>query len=162
MGQAANVEKENLIDVCIRLEEAAGDFYRALAVAHRHIPALAAVWARTAADEENHAFQFRMSPRTIDDMISRFKVSEEEVREALGEMEALRDLARKSSPEPEHALRTAIKAEAAYARFHLHQAVTFTDERFRRMFESMMTADRAHIGVLLEAHIGFTGRGFRP
>ena len=161
MPDTAVIQKKDLLDTCVTLEEAAAAFYRALAKAHAHAPALVKIWEKTAAEEDRHAFTFRMSPPFVEEMIADVCVSGDEVSTALKVMEQLRDLAQHAPPDPVTALRIAIKAEHALARFHMHQAAAFTDEKYRRMFEAMMAADKGHIDELQRAHRRLSGDDYK-
>lgn len=148
MATGLNVDKKDILDICARIEDTAARTYHLLANAHRDIPRLALLWVKTAHEEENHARQFRMNPRLIDQMVSDLRIDVDQAQQALEEMKVLEDLAATTPPGPVDALLMAIVAEGRFAEFHMSAAAVFNDGSHKRLFQSMMAADRGHIDEL--------------
>lgn len=142
------IDQKNVLDVCARIEDTAAQACHALAKAHRNIPRLAALWVKTAYEEENHARQFRMNPRTLDEMIDEVRIDADRARHALEDVEILAGLAASEPPGPVAALRMAISAEEQFADFHMITAAAFKNEAYKRLFRAMMDADRGHVEEL--------------
>jgi rubrerythrin len=141
----------SLLDLCYRIEMTAAEVYRALARAHAAHPQLAALWSRTAGEEDNHALQFKLAPRTLEHMVAGAQVDEARARQALALVEDLLAEVRRGVASPAECLRTAIGFEDYLGQFHMNQAVSFTSDLYRKMFDAMMKADQAHVESLREA-----------
>ena len=151
MATGLTVDQKNILEVCARIEDTAAKTYHLLAEAHRNIAPLAALWRKTAAEEENHARQFRMNPRLLDDMVGDVRIDGDRARLALEEVEILAALAETEPPAPAEALRMAIAAEEQFAEFHMSTAAVFKEERHKRLFQAMMAADHGHVEELMAA-----------
>jgi len=145
MATGLTIDQKNVLEICARIEDTAAKAYHALAAAHKNNTRLAALWRKTAGEEENHALQFRVNPRLLDDMVTDVRIDTNRARLALKEIETLADLAATDSPDPVEALRMAITAEINFADFHMDTAAVFKDAAFKRLFQAMMAADRGHI-----------------
>lgn len=157
MTTGLTIDQKNVLDVCARIEDTAAQTYHDLATAHRNIPRLAALWDKTANEEENHARQFRLSTQLLDEMIDDIRIDGDRARRALEEMEILAGLVASDPPGPVDALRMAISAEEQFADFHMSTAAVFKDGSHKRLFEAMMAADRGHVEELSKELARLTG-----
>ena len=123
MATGLTVDQKNILEVCARIEDTAAKTYHLLAEAHRNIAPLAALWRKTAAEEENHARQFRMNPRLLDDMVRNFTGFGLYDRQVVEQ----------------------------FAEFHMSTAAVFKEERHKRLFQAMMAADHGHVEELMAA-----------
>ena len=158
MRKSPMPDTRNLLDLCYRIEMKAAEFYRALARAHAAHPKMVALWTKTAAEEDNHALQFKLSPRALEAMVERVTTDEADAQQALRLGETLLEDLLHSTPPVAEALRTAIQLETYLARFHMNNAVTFKNDLYRKLFDSMMRADQKHLESLQAALDELEGR----
>ena len=144
MSQSILGDQAAVFEVCAEIEEAAAEIYRCFQRAHADSPSLAAIWEKTAQEEDNHARQFRMTPRVLDSMVAEVVVDLDDARQALALARKLLSSARAAPPEPAAALRLAIQMEQRFADFHMSQAAVFKSPSHAKLFSAMMAADRGH------------------
>lgn len=137
-----------LLQRCHELEELMGKTYAALARAHAGHQRVAALWAKTAKEEENHAAQFELAMTFRGDMIKALNVQVLSVERAVEQSRAFLDEAQRGKPSIEESLRRAIALEEQMADFHLHMAVTFDSPQHQKLFKAMMASDRGHVESL--------------
>ena len=149
MADGQVLAHRRLLDQCHAVEVVMGEIYRVLAAAYREAhPSLAALFDKTADEEDSHAAQLKLSPRLLDAMIEAPVVDAERATLLLGVARALRDALRQSVPTPVESLRSALELEETFAEFHLENAFKFREPSFQRLFHAMMEADRAHVAAL--------------
>jgi rubrerythrin len=152
----------HLLELCARLEQAHARLYGALAEAHAASPRVAALWAKTAREEEGHAAQFRLAATRYLDRIVAVRVDPSEAIRLLEGVTALTERARQSPPIITEALRQAIQLEELMAALHLDRAADFLKPADRSLFRAMMAADQAHAQALRDALRELEGGAPRP
>jgi len=151
--------EETVLDMCIQIEKKLEEFYDFLADIHKSNPKISSLWRKTAREEANHARQILLSRKASRDvMVAKVVVDGEKAHKALHQVEAKLVRFKLEHPDIPTALSVAIKFEAAFAAFHLENAVLFTQERHKKMFQAMMSADRDHVAVLEQALLEITGQ----
>jgi rubrerythrin len=148
MGNLADIR---ILDTCRKVEEAAARLYHLLAKLHRDNAGMAALWTKTAREEENHATQIEMLRRRKMQMASSVKVDPTKAEKALELVEAVIVDAMLNSIPVRRALEEAVTLENVLVQFHTDYAVEFADEADQKLFRSMMAADRDHVGALSAA-----------
>lgn len=127
------------------------DFYEELANLHRHLPAMARLWKKTAREESNHAAQFALALEAMTEVIARPMIAPAEVETIHKAIESITDQYRVTPPSVKEALATAIELETSMGALHADRVLVFTDPRCRLLFEAMMAADAGHVDSLRAA-----------
>jgi rubrerythrin len=140
---------DHLIDSCRRIEGTLASLYAYFEELHRGTPEVAAVWRKTALEEENHAHQFELASK-LPKAIAEAKVDVLAADQLLEQIQGLDARLRKLAPPPVEALRIVIDVEQSLAKYHMHTIGIFSDPKVQKMFEAMMAADRRHAETLLE------------
>ena len=146
----SEIAVEHLLERCHRVETAMAATYWFLAELHNGTPEMAALWRKTAGEEENHARQFEFAlkfPNLIADRLVKAEDVDRLLEEALG----LDATVRADKPLAADALRRCIALERRLADYHMSSIGIFHDPQMRKVFEAMMAADREHVQALVEA-----------
>lgn len=146
----ATVDATEVLEICRKVEEGAARHYRLLAKLHQDRPGLAALWEKTAHEEDNHAQQISLIIRKRA-IAAQVMLDLKQAERALTLIETAIEQARRESPTFEKAIEEAIVLEKSLEAFHADYAVRFSDPSWERLFKAMMAADRAHIGTLESA-----------
>jgi rubrerythrin len=145
-----SADVEHLLEVCRRIEFTLASLYRFLSNLYGDIPDIAAVFLKTANEEENHALQFVHALKLPN-------VIEHPTAAAGSEDYLLRDVldldakVRRTPPPPVDALRTAVDLERRLAGYHMDTIGVFRQPRLQEMFKAMMAADKDHVETLTAA-----------
>ena len=124
--------------------------YWFLAELHAGIPEMAALWRKTAGEEENHARQFEFALK-FSSLLADPVVKAEDMSRWLKEVLDLDAAVRAAKPVATDALRRCIDLERRLADYHMNSIGIFHDPQMRKLFEAMMAADREHVQTLVEA-----------
>jgi rubrerythrin len=138
------------IALCAVMERDMGALYRELAAAHAHDPAAQRLWAKTAAEEDNHASQFDLA-RLYGDELGEVLVTVEQATALVALVAEVRRRLAARNATVEEALQVLAEMEERLISFHMASAVTFASPQLRRLFESMMAADQDHVASLKQA-----------
>lgn len=139
-----------VLETCRKVEEGAAKLYHLLADQHRHEPGIAALWKKTAREEENHAQQVALVRRR-EQVAASVKVDPVRAEQALALVHSVIEACQAQAPSIPQALEEAITLEHTLAQFHADFAVEFTDPAYQQLFRSMMAADKEHVGALQAA-----------
>jgi rubrerythrin len=139
----------HLIDTCRRIEGTLASLYTYFEELHRETPEIAAMWRKTAMEEENHMRQFELASK-LPSPITEANVDVLAADQLLEQLRELDARMRRLAPPPVEALRTAIEVERSLARYHMHTIGSFGDPGTQKMFKAMMAADRGHAEALLQ------------
>jgi rubrerythrin len=148
---------QRLLELCEQIELLAGQAYRKLAELHASDRELAALWTKTASEEDNHAAQFRVSAAMLAGMVDYVRVTSVDAVAAIDRLQAFLTLCAASPPSPIEALSEMIALEESLASFHLDNAAAFVRPEHRKLFQAMMNADRGHVEALRAALVRRTG-----
>lgn len=141
---------DRVIQTCRQIEFTLAAVYHALAELHRDVPDLAAVWTKTAFEEENHGRQFELASR-LPGAITEAALQPEAAEEMLTRVREFDARMREAAPAPVEALRAMISMEKSLAGYHMALVGTFANPGTKKMFEAMMAADKRHAGTLIDA-----------
>jgi rubrerythrin len=153
---------QKLLELCEQIELLAGQAYRKLAALHAADTALAALWTKTAYEEDNHAAQFRVSAAMLAGMVDHVRVTSGDALAAVAKLRTFLLRCTSNPPSPSEALSEMIALEESLASFHLDNAAAFVRPEHRKLFEAMMKADRGHVEALRAALAGRTGGAAAP
>jgi hypothetical protein len=146
----SEIAVEHLLACCYRVETAMAAIYWFLAELHKETPEMAALWRKTAGEEENHARQFEFALK-FPSLIADLMVKAEDVDRLLAEVLGLGAAVRADKPSAADALRRCIALERRLADYHMNSIGIFHDSQMQKVFEAMMAADREHVQALVAA-----------
>lgn len=148
-GVNTNTEVVKVLEICRDIELASAELYRYFAEIFSDHEAMAALWRKTAIEEDNHAMQFimaiKMRKETIVDTLT---IDIRQAENALKIVTSLNDVVRKNKPSMLEALQVAIKMEKGLVGFHLATMGHFVQESHKKLFTAMMKADNEHVEAL--------------
>jgi rubrerythrin len=137
-----------LLDVCEQLETRVAALYHFFAELYADMPELAALWRKTASEEENHMLQFRLAYRLESIVSLQPLVEVAAVRQTLDRVTELLDKVRQTPPSWQSALRLAIEMEDKLVSLHATTAMSFAEASMNGLFKSMMAHDQQHVQAL--------------
>lgn len=147
-----------LLETCCEIESSTAKLYRLFAVLHEHEPVVAALWLKTAEEEDNHGRQFELGQRLSSGVISAAALDHEKADCVLRQLNDALAKVETSPPGIESALKFAVDLETRLSEFHMDTAVVFVDDSHRAMFKSMMSFDREHVQTLKDFLAEYTSR----
>jgi rubrerythrin len=138
-----------VLEICRDIEAASAELYSYFAEIYSDHQEMAALWRKTAKEEEDHAKQFVLALKMRrEPFVEALVVDGSKAENALKIVRSLNDKARKSQPGMLEALRAAIKLEKGLADFHMTTAVHFVQESQKQLFLALMKADNEHVEAL--------------
>ena len=137
-----------LFDSCALLEEKISELYFLFAELYADIPELAALWNKTAEEEENHMRQFELASRMARSAMLSRSIDPALVGQALDMVARVIDKVRQTPPSWQGALKLAIDMEEKLARFHMDSVAEYADDSINSLFRSMMSCDEQHVQSL--------------
>ncbi len=143
----ASRKADHLLEVCRRIEFTLASLYRFLSGLYSDTPEIAAVFLKTANEEENHALQFELALK-LPNPIAHPAVPVDAVDDLLGGILELDAEVRRTLPPPIETLRTAVDLEGRLAAYHMDSIGVFQSPRLQEMFRAMMAADKHHVETL--------------
>lgn len=149
----AYIQLVKVLEDCRDIEFCCAELYKFYADHFKSIPEISELWRKTAFEEENHAEQFTLAIKLQRQgaieyvMMDPFKAAN-----ALNIVKSICDNVKKTKPNLEDALRSAIKLELKLSEFHTVAVASFADESFKKMFTAMMKADDYHLTKLQAAY----------
>jgi rubrerythrin len=155
---SANSSKVSLdlvkvLEICRDVELTNAALYHYFAEIFSSDPEVAALWRKTAGEEENHAKQFvlgiKMRKEKIVDSLS---IDGTKAKEMLDFVRVLSAEVRTSPPDKVEALRIAIDLEEKLTGFHMTTVSDFTDSNLKKLFTAMMKTDDHHVEKLHVMH----------
>lgn len=153
-----NMEIEKFLEVCRNIELVNAELYQYFAEIFSSHPELAALWHKTAQEEENHARQFvlaiKMRKETI---VDSFVIDGSKAENTLDIVKSYYNTVKNTPPSMLEALSVAIKIEKGLASFHLVNSVHFVQESHKKLFSAMMAADQEHLEALQKFHLRIAG-----
>jgi rubrerythrin len=160
-----NTDTIKVLEACHELEKTMAKIYFGYVEVFKEYKPLAAVWHKTALEEENHALQFDLALKIKVGLVESTKVDLFKVMNSLNTVKSVLENILKSPPTPLDALRSAINLERQLAEFHLDCLASFENISHKEMFRAMMQADKDHIKVLektYQALLDAGQKGRRP
>lgn len=149
----SNMDIVRILELCRDVELYCGEIYRFYSEVFSDDPEVAALWEKTANEEDNHANQFVMAIKLRKQgIIESLNIDHFLANNTLNVIKMVYDGIRECRPTLSDALRSAIKMEEKLAEFHLSYMANFSDLSHKLLFESMMKADNQHIGRLKDMY----------
>ena len=142
----------NILDVCCGIEEICSNMYRFLAGHFSDNQTIAALWEKTAQEEDNHAEQFRLASRLHGIGMKSVKFDLYGVKLILNKIMTIYEHIQGRPPQIKEALKIAVKLERELEKYHMDLMVAFEDHNLSRLFAAMKAYDRGHIELLQRAH----------
>jgi len=150
------MEIVKVLEICRDIELANAALYHYFAELFSREDELAALWSKTALEEENHAKQFvlgiKMRKEQIVDSLS---IDGSMAKDMLNFVMSLSAKARTNPPDRVEALGIAINLEERLAGFHMTTVSGFADNNLKKFFAAMMKTDDHHVEKLHEMHQRF-------
>jgi rubrerythrin len=151
MKMTTQMETMVILQRCADIEGVLAEIYEFFAAAYRNTPDITRLFEKTAAEERNHEYQFRLAIKTHAPLIREMTLTTEEADKHLSYAREALHRVRESVPSMEDALRMSINCETIFTRFHLDTAAHFADESCAKLFSAMMATDEGHTTSLKEA-----------
>ncbi|MDR3581622.1 MAG: rubrerythrin [Oryzomonas sp.] len=138
----------NVLRICAEIEEECAGIYWYFSGLFGHDERIAALWHKTAREEENHSSQFKLAQRLQGSGMSAVNTDADKASHILGRIKSI-NVSVKNSPLSLHdALKLAIDIEERLSEFHASELVEFSDEKICELFASMKECDREHTEML--------------
>ncbi len=142
-----------VLELCRDVELYTSEMYNFFAELFKNDHTAAALWKKTAQEEDAHANQFALAiSMRKDGLIETVNIDLFKAETTLNLVKSIYDSVRKNPPTLIDTLRSAIKLENKLADFHMESVANFTDPSFKEMFSAMMKADKDHVRALQEAY----------
>ncbi len=145
------METLNILHMCAELESTLAQVYEFFSISYPNEQEITHLFAKTAAEERNHEFQFRLAIKSCTPLISDLNVSLQETEKHLAYTRNILRKIQERTPTVEEALRISINCETIFNRFHMDTAVRFSDKAGASLFKAMMAADDEHAISLKKA-----------
>lgn len=146
------------LQVCTRIEETVGEIYRQFARSAGCDAKLQAIWARLAAEEDDHAVELRFASRLPARQTFRdATLNTARVEQLLARARSILQGAQKSRLSVEEALRVSIALEKEFLEVHVATVAVFAEARMEKLFRSLGRGDDEHTSALkvyLAEHLG--------
>jgi rubrerythrin len=145
----ANMNIQRTLELCEQIERCNAEIYRHFAKTFANMPEMAALWHKTAIEEENHAHQFTLAMKLQHlNVIKETTVDQLKADTFLAHVKSVYEGVLAANPSKFYALVTALNLEEKLAAFHANAVAIFVDESFKKLFTAMMKADREHIDAI--------------
>jgi rubrerythrin len=138
----------NVLRICAEIEEECAGIYWFFSGLFGHDERVAALWHKTAREEENHSAQFKLAQRLQGSGMSSVNTDADKAAHILGRVKAINVSIRNSRPSLHDALKLAIDIEERLSEFHASELVEFSDEKICELFASMKQCDSEHTELL--------------
>lgn len=141
----------NVLHMCAEIESTLAQVYEFFTIAYPNNQEIARLFAKTAAEERNHEYQFKLAMKSLAPLISDLNLSRQEAERHLVYTRNILLQVQERTPPVEEALRISINCETIFSRFHMDTAVRFSDTAGASLFKAMMAADDEHASSLKKA-----------
>lgn len=148
-----NMNIQRTLELCEQIERCNAEIYRHFAKTFATMPEMAALWHKTAMEEENHAHQFTLAMKLQHiNVIKETNVDQLKADAFLTYVKSVYDGVLAANPSKFYALVTALNLEEKLAEFHANAVAVFVDESFKKLFTAMMRADREHVDAIQKVY----------
>ena len=137
-----------LLRLCARIERNCAKLYRYFGKLFGSDREIAALWCRTAIEEDNHAEQFNLAANLKGTNMIGIRVDSLKLMEVLKDTELLLKKVRKSPPTVKEALGMAVDLEDRLSSCHMNTLVVFSDKSLGKLFEAMGSYGNMHLKKL--------------
>ena len=145
----ANLNIQQTLELCEQIERCNAEIYRHFAKTFANMPEMAALWHKTALEEENHAHQFTLAIKLQHlNVIKETNLDKVKANSFLAHVKSVYDGVLTTNPSKFYALVTAMNLEEKLAEFHANAVAVFVDDSFKNLFTAMMKADREHLDTI--------------
>lgn len=156
-GVTMTISEQILLEKCREIELLCKELYDYFAELYADDEDAVRLWSKTAAEEENHAAQFTMALRLINDLPCIILVDAARVESVILQFKGMIAKVKSAPPKLVDALGSSIKLEKYLAEFHLGCVAMFENDSYRKMFNAMMLSDNKHVESLQAAYDKLTG-----
>jgi hypothetical protein len=146
-----SMDEIKVLDLFASIEMKCADLYRQFEVLYADLPEIALLWRKTAAEEDNHAQQFKLASRLKGRGMEGVKVDGVQGTIILRTIETYLNKIQLSYPSPTEALSFAIQLEENLSEYHMSSVVHFINQELSKLFTTMMGNDQGHITMLKNA-----------
>lgn len=146
-----DLDSLSLLELCASIEMKCAELYRFFAVYCADVPGLAALWTKTANEEDNHAEQFRLAVRLRGRGIENIKADLSKIEVIIEKLNTFLPRFKESNPTPKQALTFAIQLEEKLVECHMCTLVDFADNDIAKLFQAMAKNDVEHLEMLRKA-----------
>lgn len=143
-----NEEDLEILKSCRDIERVAEESYRHYADIFKDHPRIKSLWERIADDEKYHAHRFELAIKLREGMVEEMNGDAFMVWNSLKFLQSILVAMRKSRPNANEALRSAMKFEEHLAQFHLACNGFFREERYKNLFSAVLAGDNEHLELL--------------
>ena len=140
----------NFLRICTEIEETAARIYQSLAQSSVYDAKLRAIWGKMAEEEDEHALQIRFAARLPSSKVFRESRPIDGVQKLLVEAHAVLTRIGREPLTVGETLRLALTLEEKFCEVHVSTAKNFIDEKMKKLFETMIVADKEHLAPLRE------------
>lgn len=148
-----NMEIVKVLEICRDVELANAALYHYFAEIFSSDNEVAALWNKTAREEENHAKQFVLGIKMRkEQIVEALSIDGSKAKDLLNFVKSLSAQMRTSPPDKVEALRIAINLEERLVGFHMTTVSGFADNNLKKLFTAMMKTDDHHVEKLHEMH----------
>ncbi len=151
-GITMTISEQILLEKCREIELLCKELYDYFAGLYSDNEDAVRLWSKTASEEANHAAQFTMALRLINDLPCIILVDATRVESVILQFKGLIAKIKSAPPKLVDALGSSIKLEKYLAEFHLGCVAMFEDDSYRKMFNAMMSSDKEHVESLQAAY----------
>ncbi|MDD3295553.1 MAG: ferritin family protein [Geobacteraceae bacterium] len=145
------IEILNILHMCAEIESTLAQVYEFFTIAYPNNQEITRLFAKTAAEERTHEYQFKLAIKSCAPLISDLNVSLQETEKHLVYARNILIQVHERTPPVEEALRISINCETIFSQFHMDTAVRFSDTAGASLFKAMMAADDEHASSLKKA-----------
>lgn len=138
----------NVLLICAEIENECAGIYWYFSGLFGHDERIAALWHKTAREEENHCSQFKLAQRLQGAGMSSVNMDADKAAHILGRLKSINESVRNSPPSLHDALRLAIDMEERLSEFHASELIEYSDEKLCELFVIMKECDREHTELL--------------
>ena len=144
---------QQTLELCEQIEQCNAEIYNHFAKLFADSPDMAALWHKTALEEENHAQQFTLALKLQNlKVVENVTIDRIKADAVLSHVKSIYDNVLAGNPSKLQALTAALKLEEKLAEFHANAVAVFVDESYRNLFTAMMKADKGHVETLQKAY----------
>lgn len=152
-GAKINMEIVKVLEICRDVELANAALYHYFAEIFSSDDEVAALWRKTAEEEENHAKQFVLGIKMRrEQIVESLSIDGSKAKDMLNFVNSLSAQVRTTQPDKVEALRIALNVEEKLAGFHMTTVSGFADNNLKKLFAAMMKTDDHHVEKLHEMH----------
>ena len=142
----------DVFDLCQKIKFVSAELHHYFAELFKDDRSSLLFWKRTAMEEENNAKEFALIAKLRrQNIVHSLRIDPVEAEVIYIFLQTLIERMKEQPPNPEEALRTAVKVEEKITPFHLNNMVQFSDNSFRKLFSAAILADQERVETFRRA-----------